>query len=91
MWQGPPANGASLDRFLMTIWAIGKNRLLPNGPKWLILNCFGQNYLKFNLSGGHFYKKACDIGRFFVEAWTSNAMVWRSLSNSVFEINLTLL
>ena len=26
-----------------------------------------------------------------VEAWTSNAIDWRSYSNSIFEINLTLL
>ena len=27
----------------------------------------------------------------FVEAWTSHAIDWRSYSNSIFEINLTLL
>ena len=30
-------------------------------------------------------------GRLCVETWTSNAIDWKSLSNSIFEINLTLL
>ena len=39
-------------------WAICKNELLPNDPKWADSEKkFGHNYLKFNLSRGHFNEK----------------------------------
>ena len=63
-YKAPPANGASLDIFLMANWAIYTNKVtgkqLKVGQYW---NFFGQNHLKFYIKGSHFYEKFAFISK----------------------------
>ena len=53
--EGPPANGASLDRYLNGQFVkMGCCQTAQTGP---ILNKFWSELIKFNLSRDHFHKK----------------------------------